>query len=92
MESFLESHPNSKYLFTDDDDTKGPICLKAKDSKVLQNEVWRKPKFIDMGPEVSPLDSHGWTTDIGTHSNGKCPTEYAANCGANTVEVEIRGR
>jgi hypothetical protein len=92
MESFLERHPNSKYLFTDDDDAKGPARLKCTYSKVLREEVWRTPEFIDLAPEASLLDKHGWPTDIGTHSGRKCPAEYAANCGALTVEIEIRGR
>ena len=92
IESFLERHPNSKYLFTEDDNAKGPNRLKAKYSKVLRDEVWRKPEFIDLAPEAAPLDSHGWPTNIGTHSGRKCPPEYGAKCGADTVEIEIRGR
>ena len=92
MESFLERHPNAKYLFTDDDDAKGPSRLKSAYSAALREDVWRKKEFIDLAPEASPLDKHGWPTNIGTHSGRKCPAEYAANCGAHTVEIEIRGR
>ena len=92
MESFLERRPNSKFVFTEDDNAKGPNRLKAKYSKVLRDEVWRKPKFIDLTSEASPFDSHGWTTDIVTHSGRNCPAEYGTNCGADAVEIEIRGR
>lgn len=92
MESFLERHPNTKYLFTDDDDAKGPARLKSAFSKAMREDVWRTREFMDLAPEASPLDKNGWPTDIGTHSGRKCPAEYAANCGAHTIEVEIRGR
>ena len=92
MESFLERHPNTKYLFTDDDDAKGPNRLKTAYSTAFRENIWRTTEFMDLSPEASPLDKHGWPTDIGTHSGRKCPAEYAANCGAHTIEVEIRGR
>ena len=92
METFLELHPASKYLFTEDDDEKGPDRLKRHFSSCLRDNVWRKEDFIDLAPEVSPLGSNGWPSDIGTHSNRKCPAEYAANRGAHINEVEIRGR
>ena len=73
LETFLELHPASKYLFTEDDDEKGPNRLKVKFSRCLRDNVWRKEDFIDLAPEVSPLGSNGWPSDIGTHSNRKCP-------------------
>ena len=39
MESFLERHPNAKYLFTDDDDAKGPSRLKSAYSAALRVDV-----------------------------------------------------
>ena len=84
MELFLERHPNSKYLFTENDDAKGPNRLKAKYLKVLWEEVWRNPEFIYLAPEASPLHSHDWPTNINTHSGRKCPAEYAVIYGANT--------
>ena len=92
LESFLERHPGSKYLFTEDDDAKAPNRLKSKYAKHLREEIWHKPEFIDLRPETGPVDSNGWPTDIGTHSGRKCPTEYAALCGAVYIEIEIRGR
>ena len=92
MESFLELHPRSKYLFTDDDDEKAPNRLKAKYTKNVREDVWRKPEFVELAPEAARVDSNGWATDIGSHSGRKCSAEYAANCGATSNEVEIRGR
>ena len=92
LESFLEQHPSSKYLFTKDDDVKAPNCLKTRYSGHIRDNVWRKPEFMELAPKASPVDKNGWPTDIGTHSCRKCPAEYAANNGASIVEVEIRGR
>ena len=58
-ESFLERHSNSKYLFTEDNGAKGPTRLKAKYSKILREEVWRKLGLIDLAPEASPINLHG---------------------------------
>ena len=92
METFLEFHPSSKYLFTEDADAKGPDRLKNKYSNAVRDNVWRKQEFIDLAPEPPRLDNNGWPTDIGTHSGRKCPSEYASNRGAHVNEVEIRGR
>ena len=43
MEYFLELHPRSKYLFTEDDDEKAPNRLKAKYTKNVREDFWRKP-------------------------------------------------
>ena len=94
FKTFLGRHPGSKYLFTEDDDEKGPDRLKGNFSRCLRDTIWRKEDFIDLAPEVSPLGSKYWPSDIGTHSNLKCPAEYAANRGAHIHinEMEIHGR
>ena len=92
LESFLELHPGSKYLFTEDDDPKGPNRLKSKYASDVRDNVWRTDDFVALAPEASPLNKNGWPSDIGTHSGRKCPAEYAANCGRHVTEVEIRGR
>ena len=91
MEYFLELHPRSKYLFTDDDD-KAPNRLKDRYTKNAREDVWRKPEFVELAPEAARVSPNGWATDIGSHSGRKCSAEYAANCGAAVIEVEIRGR
>ena len=58
LESFLERHPGSKYLFTEDDGAKAPNRLKSKYAKHLWEEIWRKPEFIDLRPEAGPVDSN----------------------------------
>jgi len=92
LESFLQRHPGAKYLFTEDDDEKGPNRLKSKYSTAVRDNVWRQQEFIDLAPEVPPLSSNGWPSDTGTHSGRKCPAEYASNRGAHINEIEIRGR
>lgn len=86
LETYLEMHPNSKYLFTEDDADIAPIRLKDKFTNNLRTHVWRKPEFKELAPSDSTEN------DVGGHSGRKCPAEYAANCGASYIEVEIRGR
>jgi hypothetical protein len=78
LEYFMERHPGLKYLFTEDDNAKAHNRLESKYAKHLREEIWRKPEFIDLGPEAGPVDSNGWPTDIGTHSSCKCPAKYDA--------------
>ena len=92
MESFLERHPGSKYLFTEDDDEKGPGRLIGKYSRGVRDNVFRQQEFIDLAPETPPLGKNGWPSNTGTHSGRKCPAEYASNRGAHINEIEIRGR
>lgn len=92
MESFLELHPGSKYLFVEDDDEKAPHRLKEKYGRVLRNDVWHKPEFTELAPEGSPTDTNGFLRDIGTISVRKCPMQLAINCGASVMEVNVRAR
>ena len=92
LEIFLRMHPASKYLFTEDDHKLAPKRLKNTYTSALRVHVWRKPEFIELAPEASPLDKNGHPTDVASHSGRKCPAEYATNCGASSNEVEIRGR
>jgi len=84
--------PNSKYLFTEDDNKKAPGRLKSTYTNALREKVWRKQAFIKLAPEAGPVDANGYPTDIASHSGRKCPAEYATNSGASSNEVEIRGR
>ena len=54
MESFLERHPGSKYLFTEDDDAKGPDRLKSKYLSAVRDNAWRKQECIDLAPKPPP--------------------------------------
>ena len=58
LESFLELHPGSKYLFTEDDDDKAPTRLKKKYADNVRDNVWRTEDFIGLAPEASPLDKN----------------------------------
>ena len=84
--------PNSKYLFTEDDNKKAPCRLKSTYTNALREKVWRKQAFIKLAPEAGPIDANMYPTDIASHSSCKCPVEYATNSGASSNEVEIRGR
>ncbi|KAL7540543.1 hypothetical protein ACHAWF_008540 [Thalassiosira exigua] len=86
MESYLQSHPNAKLLFTEKSGMNAADNLKATWSSRLRKVVWSKAEFEDVAPEGD--DSSG----IGTHSTRKFSTDFAANCGCSTKEVEIRGR
>ena len=86
LESFLEMHPDSKYLFTADDHEKAPNRLKSRYTKMMKEVVWQCGEFRDLAPAGSVEG------DIASHSGRKCPAEYATNCGASTNAVEIRGR
>ena len=92
LESFLGMFPNSKYLFTEDDNKKAPGRLKSTYTNALREKVWRKQAFIKLAPEAGPIDANVYPTDTASHSSHKCPTEYATNSGASSNEVEIRGR
>ena len=92
LETFLDTHPDAKYLFTEDLDPKAPKRLKDTYSTALRTKVWRTAAFMELAPDTSQVDANGWTFDIGTHSGRKCPAEYAANCGGSPNEIEIRGR
>ena len=92
LESFLKMHPDSKYLFTEDDHKKAPNRIKTTYTKCLRNHVWRKQEFINLAPETPILDKNGYPNNVVSYSDRKCPTEYASNCGASSNEVEIRGR
>ena len=60
IESFLELHPGSKYLFTEDDDEKGPGRLKGRYTTCVRDNVWCTHEFKDLAPEAGPVDSRGW--------------------------------
>ena len=92
LETFLDTHPDAKYLFTEDLDPKAPKRLKDTYSTALRTKVWRTAAFMELAPESSQVDTNCWTLDIGTPSGRKCPAEYAANCGGSPNEIEIRGR
>ena len=66
LEAFLKLHPGSKYLFTEDEDPKGPNRLKGKYASDVRDNVWRTDDFVALAPEASPLDKNGWPSDIGT--------------------------
>ena len=83
--------PDSKYLFAKDDD-KAPNRLKCQYTLALRDDVWHKPEFIALAPQVSPLDKNRFPTDVPSHSGHKCSAEYVSNCGAQVNEVEIHGR
>ena len=84
LESFLELHPETKYLFTEKDGKNAPKNLKAKYRRTLGKAAWSKDEFKDL--------SEGEDGDIGTHSKRKLPATYAVACGCTWEEVEIRGR
>ena len=92
LETFLEMHPTSKYLFTEDDNELAPLRLKGTCAHIIRDYVWQKQDFINLAPEDSIKDDNGYLVDIATHSGRKCPTEYATNCGASGNEIEIRWR
>ena len=48
LESFLEMFPNSKYLFTEDDNKKAPGQLKSNYTNALRAHVWSKQEFIKL--------------------------------------------
>ena len=81
LESFLEMFPNSKYLFTEDDDKKAPGQLKSNYTNSLRAHVWQKQEFIKFTPEAGPTDINGYPTDIASHSGRKRPVESATNSG-----------
>ena len=87
LESFLEKHPASKYLFTSDVAREAPDRLKHTFSEQLRKVVWQQSEFKLLS-DGTPEGAVG----IGTHSGRKCPAEYASNCGRSPNEVEIRGR
>ena len=66
--------------------------LTASKVNIQGDDVWHQQEFINLAPEVSPLDINGLLSDIGIHSGRKCPTGCASNRGAHINEVEIRGR
>ena len=88
LESFLEMFPNSKYLFTEDDNKKAHCRLKSTYTNALREKVWQKQAFIKLAPEAGPIDDNGYPTDIASHSSRKCPTEYATNSGASSNKVD----
>ena len=59
MEYFLELHPRSKYLFTDDDDDKAHNRLKAKYTNNVRDDVLRKPDFVELAPEAARVSPNG---------------------------------
>ena len=81
LESFLEMFPNSKYLFTEDDNKKAPGQLKSNYTNALRAHVWQKQEFIKLTPETGPTDTNGYPAYIASHSGRKCPVEYATNSG-----------
>jgi hypothetical protein len=86
LESFLEIHPNAKYLFTDNMSETAPNAMKAIWSDRMKKVVWTDAAFKDMAPE---LEEDG---GIGTHSNRKFAADSAAKHGCTSEQVEIRGR
>ena len=81
LESFLEMFPNSKYLFTEDDNKKAPGQLKSNYTNALRAHVWQKQEFIKLTPEAGPTDTNGYLANIASHSGHKCPVECATNSG-----------
>ena len=66
LETFLDTHPDAKYLFTEDLDPKAPNKMKATYTLALRTKVWRTAAFMELAPEASQVDANGWTLDIGT--------------------------
>ena len=92
LETYLESHPDPKYLFTEklnnvDGVDMAPDNLKNKWRSHLKKFVWNTSDFkdVDCGEDE---DEGG----VGTHSRRKFAADYAANCGQSDMAVEIRGR
>ena len=73
LETFLDTHPDAKYLFTEDLDPKAPKRLKDTYSTALRTKVWRTAVFMALSPEASQVDANGWAFDIGIHSGWKYP-------------------
>ena len=88
LESFLEQHPNPKYLFSEQMDKNAPKKLKGTYSRRLQKVVWSTEEFKGIEEEADYNKGGG----IGTHSSRKFPATYARNKGCTSEEVEIRGR
>ena len=62
LETFLEKHPSSKYLFTEDDNELAPKQLKNQFSAYLKDNVYWQEQFKDLAPQYSK------DGDIATHS------------------------
>ena len=55
LESFLDTHPDAKYLFTKDLDPKAPNKLQATYSTALWTKVWRTASGLyGVGPRSQP--------------------------------------
>ena len=85
LETFLENHPSSKYLFTEDDNKLAPKQLKNPFSTYLGDNIYQQEQYKDLAPQDSK------DGDITTHSVQKCSAEYATNCGVIANEIEICG-
>ena len=77
LESFLDMFPNLKYSFTEDDIKKDPGWLKSTYTNALRAHVWQKQEFIKLTPEAGPIDTNEYPSSIASHSDHKCPVEYA---------------
>jgi hypothetical protein len=87
LESFLEKHTNSKYLFKVSMIETGPNNIKATWSDKLRKIVWVDPEFRDALPE---LDDDG---GIGTHSNRKFAADtLAKRASGDSWRMEGGGR
>ena len=60
LETFLDTHPNAKYLFTEDLDPNAPNKLNATYATALRTKVWRTAVFMALSPEASQLDARQW--------------------------------
>jgi hypothetical protein len=81
LESFLEQHPNPKYLFSEQMDRKAPNRLKARYSARLKTVVWSQAEFKGIEDEADRNEGGG----IGTHSSRKSPATYARNKGCTVA-------
>jgi hypothetical protein len=101
-ETMLAMHPQAKYMFTEHVEKEAPKRLKGTWRSELKKVVWATPEFADVEEECEDDeddeddDNDGKTKTkilkVGTHSRRKFAADYAANCGHDENEIEIRAR
>ena len=88
LESMLQQHPNTEYLFTEHTGKKAPDNLKDTWRARLAKVVWQTDEFA----VIMVVDEDEDDAGVGTHSRRKFAADFAANCGCLEMEIEIRAR
>jgi hypothetical protein len=89
LETFLDAHPDATYLFTPRQPEEIPDNSTQPAVSSLKSRYYQRLRRIWNEDEFKALRREGDAGNVGTHSNRKFPSTFAAHMGARKDQVEI---